>query len=243
VDIQRFVDDSWSEIFAVDAADLRRAGTRVVGDPPGLGGYRGLYLLRLGHGCTVGVPNEFVDRVNDLVRNAPPDEIFTPDRARALAGPDAGLVLGPSIHSYLDESTFVAQGPCDARRLGPHDADALETLRAGVAPEEWSEGGFKEEQIADHWGVFEDERLVAAGNMTDFAGWRADVGLVTHPQDRGRGLATRLAGAMTADALKTVPVIRYRALESNLPSRAVCRKLGFADHGANIAVRLRTRPS
>jgi hypothetical protein len=45
---------------------------------------------------------------------------------------------------------------------------------------------------------------------------------------------------MIADALRTIPVIRYRALFSNTASIRVADRLGFAADGGNIAVRLRT---
>ncbi len=238
VKLADFVGETWADVFGVAPGELLGAGTRVIADPPGLADYRGLYVLRLGDGCTISAAADIARHVLEGAQNREPDEVFRPEAVRALAGADAGLVLGPSIHAYVDAAAFIHPGPCDARRLGPTDANAIETLRLSVHPDEWAEGGFVH-AADDLWGIFEDGVLVAAGNMTDFAGQPADVGLLTRPDARGRGLATQLAGSMTAHALETIPVIRYRALESNLASRSVARRLGFADHRANIAVRLR----
>ena len=80
---------------------------------------------------------------------------------------------------------------------------------------------------------------LAAGNMTDFAGTPTDVGLVTHPEHRGRGLASRVAGTMLAWAAgEGHELARYRALTTNAASLRVAAKLGFTPLGANVAVRL-----
>jgi GNAT superfamily N-acetyltransferase len=234
------VDRVWAATFGSDPADLRTTGVRAVGDAPGLGGYQGLFLLRLGDGLTIGAPANRADDVRARAAGRTADELFSRDAARELAGPDAGLVLGPSVHAYVDGSMFVPQEPCDARPLGPDADTILEPLREAVTAEEWAEGGFGPPLEGQLWAAFEDGRVVAAANLTEnFGHVPGDVGVVTHPDHRGRGVATRLVGAMVADALLTLsPVVRYRALATNLASRAVCRKLGFVDDGANIAVRL-----
>lgn len=91
------------------------------------------------------------------------------------------------------------------------------------------------------WILRERGRVVAAGNMTDWRGVPADVGVLTDPSLRGRGLAGRLVGAMVADALPTVGVARYRALASNVASLAVARRLGFEQYGQNFRARRRPR--
>ena len=67
--------------------------------------------------------------------------------------------------------------------------------------------------------------VVAAGNMTPFRRRLADVGLITHPDHRGEGWATRLASQMVVDALPDAGVVRYRALTTSAPSLAVARAL------------------
>jgi RimJ/RimL family protein N-acetyltransferase len=238
--IRDVVDRWWSEWFGVEAEDLRAEGVRVIADPPGMPGYRGIYLLRLGEGCTIGTPPDLTDHVRERVAGASADEIYTREAARALVGPDATLVLGPSRHAYLDAATFVPTRPCDARRLCPDDGPEITAFRGSIDDAEWNESGFGSEDPDVMWGAFADARLSAMGNMTDFAGRPADVGLVTHPSARGRGLGASLAGAMIADALPAIPVIRYRALETNTPSLRVAEKLGFVPDGGNIAVRLRS---
>ena len=84
----------------------------------------------------------------------------------------------------------------------------------------------------------EEDGLVAAGNLTLFRGHPADVGLLTHPAARGRGLAKKIAVQMIGDALPTAGINRYRALATNSPSLAIARSLGFAGYGQNLIARL-----
>ena len=145
----------------------------------------------------------------------------------------ADRALGPSRHSYLAlaGATFVADP--DVRRVASEADVAM--LRAAVGDDEWHEGGFGED-VQDHWWVLGDG--LAAGNMTDFAGAPTDVGLVTHPRHRRRGLAERVARHMLAWARdEGHAVARYRALTTNAPSLRVAEKLGFSAFGENVAVR------
>jgi predicted GNAT family acetyltransferase len=74
--------------------------------------------------------------------------------------------------------------------------------------------------------------------MTPYRGLPADVGLVTHPEARGRGFARRLAAMMVSDALPHVEIVRYRALLTNAASLRIAESLGFVPRGQNFVVRL-----
>lgn len=83
----------------------------------------------------------------------------------------------------------------------------------------------------------ERRQVVAAGNLTEWRGRPADVGVLTAPSERGRGRARHLVGAMVATALPSIGVARYRALASNTASLAVARRLGFVEYGQNFRAR------
>ena len=75
--------------------------------------------------------------------------------------------------------------------------------------------------------------------MTPFRGLLADVGLITHLDHRGKGLAKAVASRMIMDALPEAQLIRYRSRTANAASLAVAFSLGFVGRGENIAVRPR----
>jgi len=136
-----------------------------------------------------------------------------------------------SWYGFTDAGHFTPAFPGAGRQLDRGDP-LLAGLRKACGEAEWAEGGF-----ADPDGVLygiEQGGLVAAGNLTLFRGYPADVGLLTHPAARGRGLAKKIAG----DALPAAGIIRYRALAANSPSLAIARSLGFAGYGQNLIARL-----
>ena len=117
------------------------------------------------------------------------------------------------------------------------DDPLLAGLRQACGETEWAEGGFADPDGVIY-GIEQDGCLTAAGNLTPFRGYPADVGLLTRPAAWGRGLATQLAVQMIADALPAAGFIRYRALATNSPSLAIARSLGFAGCGQNLIARL-----
>ncbi len=142
----------------------------------------------------------------------------------------------PSSHSFVDGRHFTS-APVQGQRIPAND-DRLTGLRKACGEEDWAEAGF----IFDRGVVYATEtngQVVAAENLTPFRRHFADVGLITHPDHRGQGLATRLASRMIADALPEAGVVRYRALTANAPSGAVARSLGFVARGENLVARLR----
>lgn len=230
------VDATWAEAFAISVDDLRSPGVRVVVDPRGLRGYPGCYLLRIHGACVVTAHLALDDWARAAVRGATADQAFDAAALAARAAEDGGRLLGPSWHGYLLHRDVRSPGDDRIRRLGDRDAGAIDELRARVGEEDWAEGGFVP-LPAVVWGIEDGHGLAAAGKMSDYDGSPADVGLVTRPDARGRGLATAVAATMCDAAPRDAAVLRYRALTTNAASLAVARRLGFVGHGANIAVR------
>jgi GNAT superfamily N-acetyltransferase len=149
---------------------------------------------------------------------------------RVWAG-DRGLtVIGPSSHAYLDED------PGDDGTAPRIDPALLAPLRASVRPAEWREGGF-DDDVEHVFGCFAAGRLVAAANLTDFAGAPRDVGLLVAPDLRGRGLGHRVGGAAASYAVRHHGFAAWRAFVGNRASLAVSRELGFEEYAGQLAVR------
>lgn len=233
--IEDVVDAFWSGALGIERDALHRPGVHVVGDAPGLSHDR-TFLLRIEDTCVVAVPAGRRAAVEEMVDGRSADEVF--DRGFAgRCGPRGGPVLGPSWHGYVDRPSFRSvPRSVPVRRVAGSEADAIERLRSAVAPDEWSEGGFVPLPDAT-WGSFDGAELVALGNMTAWNAARSDVGLVTHPAHRGRGLAAAVASTMIGETLERTTVVRYRALVTNMASLRVAERLGFIGYGQNIVVR------
>lgn len=144
-------------------------------------------------------------------------------------------VLGPSIHSYTDEDPG---GPL--HNVGaPAD---LTSFKIAVGEADWNEGGFADDLlkvfvIRDSFRKDSCGEIVAAANLTEFLGHPADVGVVVHPDHRGRGLGLRIGRSAASYAVRECGIARWRALTSNNASRRIAAELGFEPYCQQLAIR------
>jgi RimJ/RimL family protein N-acetyltransferase len=241
-DVRAFVDSEWEARLGVLRSVLRSGGVHVVAAELGANDAMSFLLDRT---CIVVVPPSDVEAARTALEGIDAGAAFTADALRTLVGFDA-QVDGPSWHCYVNARSF--RGTTDgAAQLVDADNTLLLAFLASNDLADWAESGFSRDPTSANpettrfWILRERGRVVAAGNMTDWRGVPADVGVLTDPSLRGRGLAGRLVGAMVADALPTVGVVRYRALASNVASLAVARRLGFERYGQNFRARRRPR--
>lgn len=223
-------------MLGCDAGLLRSPGSHVVRGGPVFTGYNAVYVVRVDDAVLAYCPERIRAVASEVLDGCEADEAFTSRTLERIAGERLEVVLGPSSHSFIDSHHF-AQADPEGQRVPTHD-DRLAALRRACGEEEWAEAGF----IFDRGVVYTLEtngHVVGAGNLTPFRDQLADVGLITHPDHRGQGVAKRLASRMIADALPEAGVVRYRAQTANAPSIAVARALGFVERGENLVARLR----
>jgi len=158
------------------------------------------------------------------------------DSALRSAMAAAGAVLhGADYLFYLpaeDQAAVrAAPVPAQTRPLTAADAEAFSQF-AALAPAQDMDEAYVE---LDHWlvmGTFADGRLVAAASMYPWRGTKfADLGVITLPDYRGRGLARRTVRAISARALAAGYEPQYRCQLGNTPSAALARSAGFVQFG------------
>lgn len=194
--------------------------------------------------CVVVIPPKAVEAATAALAGIDPRAAFTAETLGGLVGPGT-LVEGPSSHSYVSERTF--RGSVDDAVEPIHGADdrLLAFLKANDRAD-LAESGFPldpasaDPDTTRFWVLLEGGRVVAAGNMTEWRNLPADVGVLTHPGERGQGLGTRLVASMVAATLPLTGVVRYRALSAHHQSLAVARRLGFEPFGQNYRARRHT---
>lgn len=153
-----------------------------------------------------------------------------------LALEAAGVALhGADYLFYLpvDEQAAVRAEtmPAETRQLTLADAEAFAQFAAAAPAEDMDDASVE----LDHWlvvGTLVDGRLVAAASMYPWRGTRfADLGIITLPEYRGRGLAKRTVRAISARALADGYEPQYRCQLDNTPSVSLARAAGFAQFG------------
>lgn len=148
----------------------------------------------------------------------------------------AGIPLNDPDHLFylpLEEQQAIAAEThgIHTRRLTADDAQAFADMVA-AAPEDELDEAFVE---LDHWlvvGTFVDTRLAAVASMYPWGATHlADLGVITLPEFRGRGLARVTVRALAAEALARGYEPQYRCQLDNAPSVALAIASGFRRFG------------
>jgi ribosomal protein S18 acetylase RimI-like enzyme len=137
---------------------------------------------------------------------------------------------GPQmVRMWVDRARFRPY-PAEVRRLLPSDIGELNRLyQLGFAS--W----LPSSSIADgvYFGVRVGGRLVAAAG-THVISRQARLAVVgnvlTHVDYRGRGFATAVTGAVTAELLRTSDQVVLNVRADNPPALQAYRRLGYAEH-------------
>lgn len=141
------------------------------------------------------------------------------------------LDAGPQmIRMAVNRDTFVPADDPGVERLLPSDAMELNRLYqlgfgAWLPPQSISEGVY--------YGLRVRGRLVAAAgtHVTSPAARMAVVGnVLTHGDFRGRGYATAVTGAVTAELLRSCDHVALNVRADNPPAISAYRHLGYAEH-------------
>ncbi len=110
------------------------------------------------------------------------------------------------------------------RHLTPADSSSLDDLRQMSHPLEWSHSGI-ERGSENAYGYFADERLVAFAHYT-VDGDVAELGVLCHPEFRGRGYTAAATTAVIRETLEKGLLPVYQTLSENRPSVRMASKLG-----------------
>jgi ribosomal protein S18 acetylase RimI-like enzyme len=167
--------------------------------------------------------------LHDVIRPRAAYVAVLPD---ALPAVEASYRLEPGpqmVRMWVDRSRFRPY-PADVRRLLPSDIGELNRLyQLGFAS--W----LPSSSIADgvYFGIRLGGRLVAAAgtHVISREARLAVVGnVLTHVDYRGRGYATAVTGAVTAELLRTSEQVVLNVRSDNPPALQAYRRLGYAEH-------------
>lgn len=108
--------------------------------------------------------------------------------------------------------------------------NAREFLR-GFVREEW-ESGVRKEFVIDVVETNGDKTFGGTIALRNHGSGRYEIGFITHPAMRGRGVMTRAGHRLITHGFEDLcaQMILWRAYEGNVGSRRVAQKLGFTIH-------------
>lgn len=237
--VHQLLDEHWTATLGV-APSVWRDAEVVVASHPEPSHSDHVYLIRRDQSCIIVVPESLVGSTTIACAQWPSAAVFDRAFVRSLYGSAVSAIHGPFWLGYATADTFAAVGEPDVQPLAAEHRDALDDLRARVSEHEWVDAGM-EMDTRQEFGLVLGDQLAAVGTLNPFRGAPANVGVLTHPEHRGRGHGTAMLSALTAIALAESSVVQCRVLEDNRTAVAMARKLGYVDDGRTLEVVLRTR--
>ncbi|MEV0945747.1 GNAT family N-acetyltransferase [Rhodococcus sp. NPDC049939] len=187
-----------------------------------------LRFVQIGSVSALVGPGWVVERANEY----PPDALMEPATLLALTQDHAGRCSGPFVLAFTTEyqDTESALRPLVAR-----DLDHVRRLESMCPPDDVAEARVSE---LGHWFTVLDEaqHTLCTAGYVEFQGLLADVGVLTAPALRRRGLGTLAAGIATDDALDSGLVAQWCSHRNNLASRGLATRTGYRELGTSISL-------
>lgn len=210
----------------------------VVTHAPSLEDYNGAYCWMRDGRCVVSLPELVHNGMHRPLSALSPDDVFDAGTLRELFAASLDRIVGPASIGYLDRGDGLPPADPRVRRLGNAEDAAFRALADASGADDWENGGV---ELSDEavFGAVDANQLVAVASYVRWGDHIAHVGFVTHPAFRQRGFGRAVAAAATRDAIGRALIAQWRTLESNGPSLAVSRRLGFEPYCRTIAVRFR----
>lgn len=161
-------------------------------------------------------------------------DLIAPDGDRVYLMQAAEISLPQTLEAELsatgvlmtqDQPVMPAANDLDILPLGPSDHAEMLTLADLTKPGPFT---IRTPELGPFWGIKIDGRLAAmAGTRLDFDGFTEVSGVCTHPDFRGRGLASHLS-LHAADQIRLrgdTPILH--AFADNTAAIALYERLGF----------------
>lgn len=219
----------WDDLFNTGTCLCSAPGFSLVVNPQ-LDPARRAMLMQLANGTARAVLSPQVASAMELPTEGAPCSL---ERVRAALR-NAGVAMhAPDVVHYPAAGTVLTARQADGvvvRQLGPEDSRAFDAFMA-QAPAQDQDDAFVE---LAHWvvfGAFANGELLAAASMYPWGGAAiADMGVLTLPHARGRGLARCLVQAMDRHAQALGHVLQYRCQHDNTASKALAGAVGLVPY-------------
>ncbi|MBM3460884.1 MAG: hypothetical protein FJX76_02165 [Armatimonadetes bacterium] len=222
----------WAERMGVPVSP----GTLVTAHRESLLNFAGVFLLRLDDALVVSVPGPMLTPVSQACEGRARDEVYEAHFWHLLFGAAVEEMVGPTWLGYVRAKDFVPVSSDGVRRLNEMDVGSLWTLADACDATDWQQSGIMFDGTVG-FGFFDGDTLIAASMVTRRGNDMGEVGAITHPAWRGRGIGRSVVSAASAHGLEKYSILQYRGLEENPASVKLAIPLGYRRVAGSLVVR------
>lgn len=229
---------NWAEQFQCEISDLMTPRLIVQQHLGSLREYCGIYCFYNGTTCIISAPTEYVSEIKLATTEFGPSEAFDAELLTRLSRAENYKIIGPAYQGYVDKSSFIEQQTHDVVDLvNEHHLDALEEFRLSCNETEWAHSDI-ELHRQPILARFYDGKIVAAGSWREESKDILSLGIISHPNHRGKGHGKAVVSALTSKGLKTDAIMHFQTLNSNRASVELARSLGYKELASTVAIRI-----
>lgn len=135
---------------------------------------------------------------------------------------------GDYCYLYADDFSPCQLDDFLLRKLSLDDTPALDLMKSACSEDDIDEGEVNtDDELV--FGIFDGDKLVACASMYDWHGF-ADIGVLVHPDYRGRKLGKAAVSTVCDQLLTSERLISYRYDILNTHSKRIAHSLGFTHY-------------
>jgi len=229
------VDAYWASYFGCTLADLKGKATQVF-THAALGSYDGALAFRRGEACIISVPESSPEIERAKLRAATPAQAFNAQFLAKVFVINPDHVTGPAWVGVADRGS-VKPSKSAARLLTGADEAAMRELAEGCGETAWKQSKIAVDRQTN-FGLFVGPKLVAASGYLNMGGLLAYIGVISHPDHRGKGYAKAVAAQCMTHALDKGLFPMWRTLQANETAVKLAGAMGFEQYASTLDVQL-----
>lgn len=218
---------NWAGYFGCPTNTVEITGTTLLPESK-YDGDRIVALWYIGKHTFIQFDPAYTTRLNSLVHALPAHTSLTGEHILSALREDTILSQEDGLVHYLyppDLPNYTPPPPFTLHPLTEADSNAMSALHAANSPEDVDEAYVEvTHQVA--FGCFHKGELVAAASGYERTGF-LDIGVLTHPDFRRKGLGKAVVGAICDWAHNHSMIAQYRHNILNTNSQNVAASLNF----------------
>lgn len=203
-----------------------------------LEGYHGIYCFYNETVCIISAPSGYVNRIKERVEGKCPREAFDVEVLLKSMRMSDYQVIGPAYQGYRETALMEDTNSDDVVEIVTEDhLMLLQDLQRSCSKAEW-EHSTLEIRRQPIMGRIKDGKIIAAGTWKANESHFLSIGILCHPDYRGKGCAKSVVHALTNKGIQMGAIMHYQTLKSNSASIGIASALGYQEFATTISIRL-----